>query len=69
MIQMSVGDEDMAEAPLFGDRERARDCARIDGHAAIDEKRGHPAFGAIAPKAPEDPKFHALSIPGPARLP
>jgi len=69
VVHVGVCDQNVADLPLFFDRQRPRDGARIHGHAAVDQEGGHPAFGAIASETPENSKFHAPSIPAPSRLP
>ena len=69
MIHVGVCDQNVTNLPLFFDRECAGDGAGIDRNATIHQKGRHPALGAIAPKASQDPKFHALSITGTARVP
>ena len=59
----------MPNLSLLGDGQRAGNGARVNRDLAVDQEGRHPALGAVAPKAPEDPKIHALSITGTARVP
>jgi len=69
VIHVGMGNQHMPNLSLLGDGERAGDGAGIDRHLAVNQEGRHPALGAIAPEAPKDPKIHALSITGTARVP
>ncbi len=63
VIHVSVRDHHMANMALLVDRQRPGDGARIHRDAPIDQKRRHPALGAVTPETAEHPKIHATSIP------
>jgi len=68
VIHVSVGDHHMANAALLVDRQRPGDGARIHRDAPVNQKRRHPAIGAVSPETAEHPKFHDMSIPAPIRV-
>jgi hypothetical protein len=68
VIHVSVCDQHVAHLPLLGDRQSAGDGPGIDRHLTINQEGGHPALGTVAPKAPKNPKIHAPSITGKARV-
>ena len=68
VIHVGMGNQHMPNLSLLGDGECPGDGAGVDGHVAVNQEGCHPALGTVAPKAPKDPKIHALSITGTARV-
>jgi len=69
VIQVGVGNQHMPNLSLLGDGECAGNGAGIDRHLTVNQEGRHPTLGTVAPKAPKNPKIHALSITGTARVP
>jgi hypothetical protein len=69
VIHVGVGNQHMTNLSLLGDGECASDGAGIDRHLTVNQEGCHPTLGTVAPKAPKNPKIHALSITGTARVP
>ena len=62
VIEVRVGDEGVLDDELLGDGEGARDGARIDEHAVVNEERGGSLPGTLAAKGAEHADLHARAI-------
>ena len=69
VIHVSVCDHHVTNLPLFVDGQRPRNRPGVNRHLGVNKEGGHPTLGAIPTKASQNPKFHAPSITGTARLP
>jgi len=63
MVEVGVTDEYRLEGGLSAQLHAARQGARVDRNAVVDDERARPMLGRLAAVATNDPELHGALLP------